>query len=155
MKIQVALANCPESSDVNDPSCQASSDQPNQQFLCDVQVLAQPSGARFAPKRLVDSKCGPAKSSFSSSAGEDTKDLEGEGSEIERFAVQQIRSPLGGRNPADSASPYIQSIADFATLAVNQRSNGNNMKLVRVVRAETQLVAGKKVTVDVEVGKPI
>lgn len=155
MKIQVALTNCPETADANDPACQASLDQSNQHFICDVQVLAQPSGARFSPKRLVDSKCGPAKPSSSFLDGEGVKDLVGEGSEIEPFAAQQVRSPLGGRNPTDTASPYIQSIADFATLAVNQRSNGNNLKLIRVVRAETQVVAGKKVTVDVEVGKSI
>ena len=145
MKIHVALADCPEGSSSNDPSCLANvSDLPHQNFLCDVQVLAQPGPARFTPKRLVDSKC----SSMKSVAEE--KDLIGEGSEIEGVAVHHL---AGGHESADKASPYIQSIADFATSAINQRTNGNNLKLVRVIRAETQLVAGKKIVLDVEVGK--
>lgn len=156
MKMRVALADCPEAVDPSDPACQASLQQSKQHFFCDVQVLAQPSGPRFAPKRLVDSKCVPVQSVSSLSASEGVKDLVGEGSELERVSVQQHRNVLGGaKESTDTASPYIKSIADFATSAINQRSNGNNLKLVRVVRAETQLVAGKKVILDVEVGKPV
>lgn len=157
MKIHVALADCPEASSPSDPSCIASlSRSPQRNYLCDIQVLAQPSGPKFTPRRLVDSKCGPIKlSSTESNAGEE-KDLIGEGSENESVSVQQPYTPVtGGHDPADKTSPYIQSIADFATTAINERSNGNKLKLVRVIRAETQLVAGKKVTLDVEVGKPV
>lgn len=156
MKIRVFLADCPETSDAADPICRASLQQSSQDFFCDVQVLAQAGvGARYAPKRLVDSKCIPAKSVSSLPASEGEKDLVGEGSEQEQVSVQQQHRNVGATEPADTASPYIQSVADFATSAINQRTNGNSLKLVRVVRAETQLVAGKKIILDVEVGKPV
>lgn len=152
MKIHVALADCPEGGNSNDPTCLSNlSSSPQQNYLCDVQVLAQPGPNRFTPKRLIDSKCASMKSAHLAGTAEE-KDLIGEGSEIDGVSIQQL---TGGHESADKASPYIQSIADFATTAINQRSNGNNLKLIRVIRAETQLVAGKKVVLDVEVGKQL
>jgi hypothetical protein len=85
---------------------------------------------------------------------EENKDLVGEGSDSLKHAPHR-KTVIGAQESADKTSPYIQSVADFATKAISQRSNGNVLNLVRIIRADTQLVAGKKVTLDVEVGKPV
>lgn len=114
-------------------------------YLCEVQVLAQAGSDRsFVPKRLVDSKCFPL-------APEVAAKDQSEESSINK----QVATP-GGINSADTTSPYIQSLAKFATLTINQRSNdAKTLQLVRVLRADSQTVAGKKVMLDIEVGKPI
>lgn len=141
----MALTECPESSKPDDPACEAGLAK-STAYFCDVQVLAQSSAERsFVPKRLVDSKCFPAAPS------DGKKDLDGEESEH-----KQVSGLPGGLSAADKENPYIQSIAQFATTVVNQRSNSANaLKLIRVAKADTQAVAGKKVTVDIEVGKPL
>lgn len=149
LKIQVALVDCPESSSPSDPACEANLGR-SAAYICDIQVLAQPGADRiFVPKRLVESKCFPTAPADSS----DKKDLVGE--ESGNRQVPPIQNIHGGVSPADVNNPYIQSIAQFATTTVNQRSNSaQSLKLIRVLRADTQVVAGKKITLDVEVGKP-
>ena len=143
----MALVDCPESSSPSDAACEGNLGR-SASFICDIQVLAQSGSDKiFVPKRLVDSKCFPAAPPDSG----EKKDLTGEESGNRRVPpVQQLD---GGISPADRDSPYIQSIAAFATTTVNQRSNNaNSLKLIRIVRADTQVVAGKKITLDIEVG---
>jgi hypothetical protein len=83
----------------------------------------------------------------------ENKDLVGEGSDSLKHAPHR-KTVTGAQESADKTSPYIQSIADFATKAISHRTNGV-LNLIRIIRADTQLVAGKKVTLDLEVGKPI
>ncbi len=145
MKIQVALTECPESNAPNDPECEANLAR-SSAYFCDAQVLAQAGADRaFVPKRLVDSKCFPA----APSKDEELKDLTEEESINKQVSGQELHGGISAANPE---SPYIQSIAQFATTTVNQRSNSDStLKLIRVAKADTQVVAGKKIILDIEV----
>ena len=145
----MALTECPESDDANSPTCQSSLVR-SVAYICDVQVLAQAGSDRsFVPKRLVDSKCFPLAPELAE------KDQLSESSGHKKVSEQQLILP-GGVSSTDTASPYIQSVAQFATSTINQRSNdARELQLVRILRADTQVVAGKKIMLDVEVGKPI
>ena len=70
MKIELALANCPENNDAADPSCRTNPR--SSSYVCDVQVLAQPWTDE--PKRLVDSKCLPVAEEKASAPLEKRKD---------------------------------------------------------------------------------
>lgn len=139
----MSLADCPESSSSSDPGCDSSTGV----YFCDIQVLAQAVTDKFVPKRLIDSKCYPATPK--------------PGAEPSRVNTGSRRAPsptltapkLAAPEASDKSSPYVQSVAKFATSAINERNNGNSLKLVRVLGAQTQVVAGKKVTLDLEVGK--
>jgi len=56
LKIEQAMADCSESSEVDDSDCKINDE--SARFICDVEVLAQ--SLTDVPKRLVDSKCVPA-----------------------------------------------------------------------------------------------
>lgn len=95
---------------------------------CTVQVLAQATTENYVPKRLVSSNCYP----------------------------YYVKTPqvVAISSAGNEDTEYIQSVAQFATSAINEQINDNNLvKLVRVVRADTQMVAGERVTLDLEVGK--
>ena len=145
-RIQVALVDCPESSSPNDPACSVDVSGSTPLYFCDIQVLAQAGGNRFVPKRLIDSKCFPATPRQGAQA---TRASPGNGRPSPTLTAPKFGVPENG----DKSSPYLQSVAKFATSAINERSNGNSLKLVRVLRAQTQVVAGKKVSMDVEVRK--
>lgn len=49
----------------------------------------------------------------------------------------------GGFSPIAVDDPTVKQMADFATTAVAAKSNSGSLKLVKIVSAETQVVAGK------------
>lgn len=146
MKIHVALADCPEGGSANSEACFATLSANSQHYLCDVQVLVPLRDSRFVQRRLVNSRCFPIKPTqeISKTAGVDSL-----------HHPPQWNTVTDQHDADDKTSPYIKSVADFAAKTISQRSNGNMLNLVRIIRADTQLVAGKKVTLDVEVGKPV
>lgn len=151
MKIHVALADCPEGSSANNEACFASLSGNPQHYLCDIQVLVPMRDSRFVQRRLVNSRCFPIKP-HETSETDKSKDFAGVDSTQH---VPQRNTVTDEHDANDKTSPYIKSVADFVTKTISQRSNGNVLNLVRIIRADTQLVAGKKVTLDVEVGKPV
>lgn len=148
MKIHVALADCPEGSSANNEACFASLSGNPQHYLCDIQVLVPMRDSRFVQRRLVNSRCFPIKP-HETSETDKSKDFAGVDSTQH---VPQRNIVTDEHDANDKTSPYIKSVADFVTKTISQRSNGNVLNLVRIIRADTQLVAGKKVTLDVEVG---
>ncbi|KAF4518146.1 hypothetical protein B566_EDAN008848 [Ephemera danica] len=64
------------------------------------------------------------------------------------------RSTPGGRNPANVNDPYIQEMAQFAVSELDKSSGSPNSRLlVRIVSAETQVVAGKLTHLTLELGQ--
>lgn len=130
MNLEVAVVDCPENAGSDCPIPESGS------HSCSVQVLAQARTDSYVPKRLVTSRCHPKQDK-----------------EIKDVPVDTQKA-TGDTRIADNDDSYIQSVAQFATSAVNDQINDNSrVKLVRVVRAHTQVVAGKRVTLDLEVGK--
>ena len=133
MNLEVAFVDCTEESSSKCPIPESGS------HYCAVQVLAQASTDSYVPKRLVQSNCYPNQDKAAVAETETETETE--------KVVGDVRS-------ADNDPDYIQSVAQFATSGINDKINDNSrVKLVRVVRAQTQLVAGKRVTLDLEVGK--
>ena len=127
MNLEVAVLDCPENVGYVCPIPESGS------HTCAIQVLAQATTDTYVPKRLVSSNCYPNQA----------KDAD-------------VNAPpaVGAASSVDNEDrEYIQSVAQFATSAINEQINDNSqVKLVRVVRADTQVVAGKRVTLDLEVG---
>ncbi len=48
----------------------------------------------------------------------------------------------GGYSPADVNDPKVKEIAAFATVALSSSQNAGKLKLTRIIKAETQVVAG-------------
>ncbi|KAB2078509.1 hypothetical protein ERO13_A06G154100v2 [Gossypium hirsutum] len=58
------------------------------------------------------------------------------------FSDARKEAPLGGWSPIkDTKDPHVIKIAEFAVEEYNKQSNGS-LKLVKVVKGETQVVAG-------------
>ncbi|MBA0568937.1 hypothetical protein Golob_006403 [Gossypium lobatum] len=58
------------------------------------------------------------------------------------FSDARKEAPLGGWRPIkDTKDPHVMEIAEFAVEEYNKQSNGS-LKLVKVVKGETQVVSG-------------
>jgi hypothetical protein len=49
----------------------------------------------------------------------------------------------GGFSTIDVDDAYIKEIADFATTAISANNNSGPVRLIRIIKAESQIVAGK------------
>ncbi|XP_039214408.1 cystatin-1-like [Crotalus tigris] len=62
----------------------------------------------------------------------------------------------GGLSPASVTDEGVQNAAAFAVEQYNERSdNTNYFKVLRIVKAETQVVAGAKYYLTVEIGETV
>ncbi|KAI9555406.1 hypothetical protein GHT06_017921 [Daphnia sinensis] len=57
---------------------------------------------------------------------------------------------VGGFSPAKVDDPDVLKMADFATTAVSASSNSGPLKLIKIVKAETQVVAGTNYKLNLE-----
>lgn len=61
------------------------------------------------------------------------------------------RQLAGGYTQADTNDPTIREMADFATLTISKANNAGNLSLLKIVRAETQIVSGKNYKLTLQV----
>nr|CAD7440070.1 unnamed protein product [Timema bartmani] len=109
--------------------CQLKPNTPTQE--CEVVVWSQPWLNRT---ELTESSCGPANS----------------GGRVKRGSEPHI---LGAPTDSDPEDPYIQELATFALTELDKSSNALfALKKLNIIRATTQVVSGKLVTLTMEVG---
>ena len=65
------------------------------------------------------------------------------------FSKRQIGF-TGGFSPASVDDAEVKKMADFATTAISSNSNSGPVKLIKIVKAETQVVAGKNYKLNLE-----
>ncbi len=58
--------------------------------------------------------------------------------------------PPGGYRPIDVNDPRVTEFAAFATTALSSSQNAGQMKLIKIVKAETQVVAGTNTKMTLE-----
>jgi hypothetical protein len=61
----------------------------------------------------------------------------------------------GGFSTIDVNDAYIKEIANFATSAISRNSNSEHMRLNRIIKAESQIVAGKNFKLTLELNSAI
>nr|CAD7425771.1 unnamed protein product [Timema monikensis] len=109
--------------------CQLKPNAPTQE--CKVVVWSQPWLNRT---ELTESSCGPANS----------------GERVKRSSEPHI---VGAPTDSDPEDPYIQELASFALTELDKSSNALfALKKLNILRATTQVVSGKLVTLTMEVG---
>ncbi|CAG2056697.1 unnamed protein product [Timema podura] len=109
--------------------CQLKPNTPTQE--CEVVVWSQPWLNRT---ELTESSCGPTNS----------------GGRVKRSSEPHI---LGAPTDSDPEDPYIQELATFALTELDKSSNALfALKKLNIIRATTQVVSGKLVTLTMEVG---
>nr|CAD7396221.1 unnamed protein product [Timema poppensis] len=109
--------------------CQLKPNAPTQE--CEVVVWSQPWLNRT---ELTESSCGPANS----------------GERVKRSSEPHI---IGAPTDSDPEDPYIQELANFALTEIDKSSNALfALKKLNILRATTQVVSGKLVTLTMEVG---
>lgn len=62
---------------------------------------------------------------------------------------------VGGFSPASVEDAEVKEMADFATTAISDNSNSGPVKLIRIVKAETQVVAGMNYKLNLELSSEI
>ena len=60
-----------------------------------------------------------------------------------RHIPGRSRKIAGGFSPIDVDDPDVKEIADFATSAISESSNSGPLSLIKIVKAESQVVAGR------------
>jgi hypothetical protein len=120
-----------------------------EETLCEVIVFHQPW---TQTRKLSKSNCLPIKVIHSWT---ETREL-GASVNCEKAQIEAVPDTpaimVGGFSPIDTDDASVKEIADFATTRISESSNSGPLALITVVKAESQVVAGKNYKLTLELG---
>ncbi|XP_068086038.1 uncharacterized protein [Anabrus simplex] len=127
LQLRLGYSNCRKGHKKQPQECELQDEMTKQ--LCSVEVWDRPW---LKERKLTGAKC----------SGENV-----------RRKKREAEPLLGALSDADVNSPYIQEIADFALSKLDKQSNAlYAQKIVEVIKAQTKVVAGSLVTLQLRLG---
>lgn len=120
-----------------------------EETLCEVIVFHQPW---TQTRKLSKSNCLPIKVIHSWT---ETREL-GASVNCQKTQIEAVPDTpvimVGGFSPIDTDDASVKEMADFATTRISESSNSGPLALIKVVKAESQVVAGKNYKLTLELG---